>query len=154
MPGPVRTGLPERQRPRIGNAPTSSLPVTFLVWGRHSAGVVDGADALRHRHRLADRELSSPDYSWVWLSEFIDLFLDRRFLNAVWVSVKWEIVTVIATMVVAIGLGVLMFEVASPRLRNIYCLLFIIPVLLPSRRPSCGSSPIIRFTASPPTPTG
>jgi multiple sugar transport system permease protein len=45
--------------------------------------------------------------------------------------VKWEIVTVVATMAVAIGLGVLMFEVAGPRLRNFYCLLFIIPVLLP-----------------------
>lgn len=80
---------------------------------------------------LQDRELSSASYSYVWFSNFIDLFSDRRFLNSLWVSLKWEVVTVVATMAVAIGLGVLMFEHASPRMRNLLCLLFIVPVLLP-----------------------
>ncbi|TIU63039.1 MAG: sugar ABC transporter permease, partial [Mesorhizobium sp.] len=110
----------------------SSLPVTFLVPTLAILLVLSMVPTLYAIViALQNRELSSPGYSWVWFSNFAELFLDRRFLNAVWVSVKWEIVTVVATMVVAIGLGVLMFEVASPRLRNIYCLLFIIPVLLP-----------------------
>ena len=80
---------------------------------------------------LQNRVLGQPEMDFVWLSNFIDLFSDRRFLNAVWVSVKWEFVTVIATMTVAIVLGVLMLQYASPRMRNFYCLLFIVPVLLP-----------------------
>ena len=59
------------------------------------------------------------------------MFGDRRFLNALWVSAKWEVITVGATMIMAIGLGVLMFETAGPRLRNTLCLIFLIPVLLP-----------------------
>ncbi|TIV92101.1 MAG: sugar ABC transporter permease, partial [Mesorhizobium sp.] len=110
----------------------SFLPVTFLVPTLAILLVLSTVPTLYAIViALQNRELSTPGYSWVWFSNFADLFLDRRFLNAVWVSVKWEIVTVVATMVVAIGLGVLMFEVASPRLRNFYCLLFIIPVLLP-----------------------
>jgi len=80
---------------------------------------------------LQDRELSQAGYSFIGFQNFIDLFSDRRFLNAVMVSVKWEVVTVLATMCVAISLGVALFEYTSTRLRNFYCLLFLVPVLLP-----------------------
>lgn len=80
---------------------------------------------------LQNRELSSTTHSFVWFANFIALFSDARFLNSLWVSLKWEVVTVMATMVVAIGLGVLMFENTSARARNLLCILFIVPVLLP-----------------------
>lgn len=80
---------------------------------------------------LQNRELSSTTHSFVWFANFIALFSDARFLNSLWVSLKWEVVTVVATMVVAIGLGVLMFENTSARTRNLLCILFIVPVLLP-----------------------
>ena len=83
----------------------SSLPVTFLVPTLIILLVLSMVPTLYAIViALQNRELSSSGYSWVWLSNFIDLFLDRRFLNAVWVSVKWEIVTVVATMVVALSL--------------------------------------------------
>ena len=86
----------------------TSLPVTFVVPTIAILLVLSMVPTLYAIViALQNRELSSPDYSWVWLSNFGDLFLDRRFLNAVWVSVKWEVVTVGATMIVAIGLGVL-----------------------------------------------
>lgn len=80
---------------------------------------------------LQNRELSSTTHSFVWFANFIALFSDARFLNSLWVSFKWEVVTVVATMVVAIGLGILMFENTSARTRNLLCILFIVPVLLP-----------------------
>ncbi len=80
---------------------------------------------------LQNRELSSTTHSFVWSANFIALFSDARFLNSLWVSFKWEVVTVVATMVVAIGLGILMFENTSARTRNLLCILFIVPVLLP-----------------------
>lgn len=80
---------------------------------------------------LENRTLSSPDSHFVGLSNYLMLFGDSRFVNALWVSVKWELITVSTTMIAAIGLGVLMFEAAGPKLRNALSLIFLIPVLLP-----------------------
>ncbi|WP_050524057.1 carbohydrate ABC transporter permease [Pseudorhodobacter wandonensis] len=78
-----------------------------------------------------DRTLISPNSSYIGFENYIDLFSDRRFKNALWVSFKWEIITVTSTMIAAVGLGVLMFETLKPRTRNLMCLVFLIPVLLP-----------------------
>ena len=80
---------------------------------------------------LENRTLSSPDSHFVGLKNYLMLFGDSRFVNALWVSVKWELITVSTTMIAAIGLGVLMFEAAGPKLRNALSLIFLIPVLLP-----------------------
>lgn len=80
---------------------------------------------------LESRTLSSPDSHFVGLKNYLMLFGDSRFVNALWVSVKWELITVSTTMIAAIGLGVLMFEAAGPKLRNALSLIFLIPVLLP-----------------------
>src|SRR5690606_4372082 len=80
---------------------------------------------------LQNRTLAQPGADYVWFANYAALLSDARFLNALWVSLKWEIISVSATMLVGIGLGIAMFEAASPRARNILCLLFIIPVLLP-----------------------
>ena len=80
---------------------------------------------------FTDRTLFSDTSSYVGVENYIKLFSDRRFVNSVMVSIKWEVVTVTATMTLALILGILMFECASRKTRNIYCLIFLIPVLLP-----------------------
>lgn len=80
---------------------------------------------------LQNRELSRPDGDLVGLANYIDLFSDRRFINAIGVSLTWEAVTVGMTLIVAVGLGILLFECASPRMRNLLALLFLMPVILP-----------------------
>ncbi|MGN8023777.1 carbohydrate ABC transporter permease [Phyllobacterium sp. 22229] len=80
---------------------------------------------------LQNRELSFPNSSYIWFANFIDLFGDRRFINAIWISLIWEVVTVTATMVVAVLLAIFLFESASPRMRSLVSILFIIPVMLP-----------------------
>ncbi|MET3898105.1 multiple sugar transport system permease protein [Devosia sp. UYZn731] len=80
---------------------------------------------------LQDRTLSAPGADFVWFKNYLQLFGDRRFLNALWVSLKWEVITVTATMAVAIVLGILMFDATGPRMRNTLTLIFLIPVLLP-----------------------
>lgn len=80
---------------------------------------------------LQDRELGQTDIGWVWFSNYVQLFSDRRFLNSVSVSLIWEVLTVSSTMAVAVLLGVLLFQNTSPRWRNALCMLFIVPVLLP-----------------------
>jgi ABC-type spermidine/putrescine transport system permease subunit I len=65
------------------------------------------------------------------LANFRTLIDDPRFLNSVQVSLEWEILTVVATMAVAIPLAVLVFEATSASVRNALCVLFIVPALLP-----------------------
>jgi multiple sugar transport system permease protein len=78
-----------------------------------------------------DRELSRPDGRFVGLSNYLSLFSDRRFLNAIQVSLTWEVVTVALTLVIAIGVGILLFECTGPKARNLLSLLFLVPVILP-----------------------
>lgn len=78
-----------------------------------------------------NRELSRPDGSFVGLANYIDLFSDRRFVNAVGVSLTWKVITVTLTLLVAIVLGILLFEFASMRQRAVLTLVFLVPVILP-----------------------
>ena len=78
-----------------------------------------------------NRELSRPDGSFVGFANYVDLFSDRRFINAIGVSLTWEAVTVGMTLITAVGLGILLFECVSPRMRNLLALLFLVPVILP-----------------------
>jgi len=80
---------------------------------------------------FSDKTLFEPTSSWIGFENFAKLFGDRRFQNSVLVSLKWELATVSATMLLAIGLGVLMFEAASRKQRTFFCLVFLVPVLLP-----------------------
>jgi multiple sugar transport system permease protein len=110
----------------------NSLPYTFLAPCIALLAVLALAPTIYAINvSFTDKSLFTDVSSYVGFENYIKLFSDRRFVNAALISVKWELVTVTATMVVAVGLGVLMFESASPRVRNIYCLIFLIPVLLP-----------------------
>lgn len=80
---------------------------------------------------LENRNLSVESIRYVWGANFIRLFGDARFFHAVYVSLIWEIVTVTATMIVAVLLAVFLFETCSPRARNIVSAIFIVPVMLP-----------------------
>ncbi|MES2247246.1 MAG: sugar ABC transporter permease [Pseudomonadota bacterium] len=80
---------------------------------------------------LQDRELGQADTAWVWFSNYVQLFSDRRFLNSVRVSLVWEVLTVSATMALAVLMGTLMHRCATPRWRQVLSMLFIVPVLLP-----------------------
>lgn len=110
----------------------TSLPAVFLAPPLAILAVlafVPTAYAIYISFR--NRELSRPDGSFVGLQNYLDLFSDRRFINAVGVSLTWEVVTVTLTLLVAIALGVLLFEFASSRMRAVLTLLFLVPVILP-----------------------
>lgn len=80
---------------------------------------------------LQDKTLISPNSSYIWFENYIDLLSDRRFKNSLWISLKWELITVTATIIAALGLGVMMYELLTPRQRNFFCLIFLVPVILP-----------------------
>ena len=106
-----------------------SLPIAFLA-PTIVILMILAFVPLGYAINLSFREMTliDPDGGYVWFENYLDLLDDRRFRNALWVSLKWEVVTVTATMVAAVGLGVMMFELLTPRQRNILCLIFLIPV--------------------------
>lgn len=110
----------------------TSLPVVFIGPGLLLLAVLALVPTLfAIGISLQDRELGQADAGWVWFSNYVQLFSDRRFLNSVSVSLIWEVLTVTSTMAVAVLLGVLLFQNTTPRWRNALCMLFIVPVLLP-----------------------
>jgi multiple sugar transport system permease protein len=78
-----------------------------------------------------NNELGRENISFIGFSNYIELFSDRRFINSMQVSLQWEAITVIGTMVAAILIAILLFETTKGRTRTIITTLFIIPVLLP-----------------------
>ncbi|MGO4451228.1 carbohydrate ABC transporter permease [Phyllobacterium sp. TAF24] len=110
----------------------TSLPLLFLIPPLVVLAILAFVPTIAAVNiALQNRELSFPNSSYVWFANFIDLFNDRRFLNAIRISLIWEVVTVTATMLVAILLAIFLYETASPRMRNLVTVLFIIPVMLP-----------------------
>lgn len=81
---------------------------------------------------LQNRTLGEKLSPFVGIRNFQRLFNDHRFHNALAVSAIWELVTVFGTMVLATALAVALYEYVKRRqLRDLLCLLFLIPILLP-----------------------
>ena len=95
---------------------------------------------------VMNRTLRSPDYEFVGLYNYLRLFRDKRFFNALEISALWELVTVAGTLALAVLLAVLVFEtVKRPLARNLICFAFLAPVLLPR----VAAAFIWRFLYSP-----
>lgn len=126
------TGLDFRSMGDVVMTARRSLPFVFLVPAMVILIVLALVPTIYAINiSFQNRTLIAPESDYVWFQNYVDMFADRRFLNSLWVSLKWEVITVSATMLIAVLLGVLMFEVAGPRLRNTLCMIFLIPVLLP-----------------------
>ncbi|NQZ31249.1 MAG: sugar ABC transporter permease [Oceanospirillaceae bacterium] len=78
-----------------------------------------------------NKELGRTGTQFIGFDNYLDLFSDRRFANAMQVSLEWEAITVIGTMLLAVLVAVLLFETTRGRTRALLCTLLIIPVLLP-----------------------
>jgi multiple sugar transport system permease protein len=112
--------------------PRNTLPIVFLTPPLAILAVLALVPTIYAiLISFQNRELSRPNGSFIGFANYMDLFSDRRFINAIGVSLTWEFVTVSMTLLVAIGLGILLFEFASPRMRNVLTLLFLMPVILP-----------------------
>ena len=110
----------------------TSLPYVFLIPPSLVLAVLSIVPTIAALNiSFQDRELGGPTPEYIGFQNYIDLFSDRRFLNSVNVSITWEFITVIGTMVMATLIAFFLFENTKGRTRNIISTLFIIPVLLP-----------------------
>ncbi len=95
---------------------------------------------------VMNRALRSPDYEFVGLYNYLRLLRDKRFFNALEISLIWELVTVTGALAVAVLLAILVHEsVKRPLWRNLLCFAFLAPVLLPR----VAAAFIWRFMYSP-----
>lgn len=95
---------------------------------------------------LMNRALRSPDYEFVGLYNYLRLLRDKRFFNALEISLIWELVTVAGTLAVAVVLAIVVHENVKRALwRNLICFAFLAPVLLPR----VAAAFIWRFMYSP-----
>ena len=94
---------------------------------------------------LRNRSLEHPNSHWIGFTNFTRMWGDRRLWNALEITLSWELVTVIGTMIVAIVVGIAMFERLRGRTLDILCVAFLLPILLP--RISAGL--IWRYMYSP-----
>jgi len=116
------------------------LPALLVLVGLSLTPTIGAIDFA-----FQDRTLRFPDGAYIGLANFERLFADRRFLNALRVSVLWEVATVAGTMICALALAVFLHEKTRGPWRNLACLLLLLPILLP--RVSAGL--IWRFLLSP-----
>ena len=68
---------------------------------------------------------------FIGIENFIRLFGDARFGNALKITFLWELITVIGTMTLAILIAILIYNTVGPRLKATLKLIFIIPAVLP-----------------------
>lgn len=57
---------------------------------------------------LTDWDYMSPTYNFVWLDNFISLFKDQRFYDALWNTVVFSVGTLVPTIVLGLGLALLL----------------------------------------------
>lgn len=78
-----------------------------------------------------NRSLRYASYKFVGFANFVRLGSDRRFWNAIRVSLTWEAITVVGTIAVAVFLAVYMFEYLSKRQKSVASIALVIPALVP-----------------------
>jgi multiple sugar transport system permease protein len=78
-----------------------------------------------------NRSLQFHKYHYVGFDNFVRLFSDQRFSNALRVSAYWELLTLGGTFLVALPVAVFLFERVPRRYQNPICLALMFPILLP-----------------------
>ncbi len=81
---------------------------------------------------LIDKVLTRPGTGRFYgIQNYVRLLGDKRIYNAFKVTFLWEIITVGATMLLAVLIAIFVYNNCGRRLRNALNLIFVIPVVLP-----------------------
>ena len=96
-------------------------------------------------YSLQDKSLRFLEGDYIGLQNYIDMFEDRRFINALKISLYWELITVIGSLLLAILVSIILFEYSNKNYRILLAIILIMPIMLP--KVSAGL--IWRFMLSP-----
>lgn len=96
-------------------------------------------------YSLQDKSLRFLDGDYIGFQNYYDMFQDRRFINALKISLYWELITVIGSLILAIFVSIILFEYSKKNYRIFLAIVLIMPIMLP--KVSAGL--IWRFMFSP-----
>ena len=95
-------------------------------------------------YSLQDKSLRFLNGDYIGLQNYFEMFQDRRFINALKISLYWELITVIGSLILAIFVSIILFEY-SEKIQDFLAIILIMPIMLP--KVSAGL--IWRFMLSP-----
>jgi len=96
-------------------------------------------------YSLQDKSLRFLDGDYIGFQNYFEMFQDRRFINALKISLYWELITVIGSLILAIFVSIILFEYSKKNYRIFLAIILIMPIMLP--KVSAGL--IWRFMFSP-----
>ena len=96
-------------------------------------------------YSLQDKSLRFLEGDYIGFQNYIDMFEDRRFINALKISLYWELITVIGSLLLALLVSIILFEYSNKNYRILLAIILIMPIMLP--KVSAGL--IWRFMLSP-----
>ena len=96
-------------------------------------------------YSLQDKSLRFLNGDYIGLQNYFEMFQDRRFINALKISLYWELITVIGSIILAIFVSIILFEYSEKKYRIFLAIILIMPIMLP--KVSAGL--IWRFMLSP-----
>ena len=96
-------------------------------------------------YSLQDKSPRFLEGDYIGFQNYIDMFEDRRFINALKISLYWELITVIGSLLLAILVSIILFEYSNKNYRILLAIILIMPIMLP--KVSAGL--IWRFMLSP-----
>ena len=96
-------------------------------------------------YSLQDKSLRFLNGDYIGLQNYFEMFQDRRFINALKISLYWEIITVVGSLILAIFVSIILFEYSEKKYRIFLAIILIMPIMLP--KVSAGL--IWRFMLSP-----
>ena len=96
-------------------------------------------------YSLQDKSLRFLNGDYIGLQNYFEMFQDRRFINALKISLYWEIITVVGSLILAIFVSIILFEFSEKKYRIFLAIILIMPIMLP--KVSAGL--IWRFMLSP-----
>ena len=68
-------------------------------------------------YSLQDKSLRFLEGDYIGFQNYIDMFEDRRFINALKISLYWELITVIGSLLLAILVSIILFEYSNKNYR-------------------------------------
>ena len=96
-------------------------------------------------YSLQDKSLRFLDGDYIGLQNYFEMLQDRRFINALKISLYWELITVVGSLILAIFVSIILFEYSEKKYRIFLAIILIMPIMLP--KVSAGL--IWRFMLSP-----
>ncbi len=96
-------------------------------------------------YSLQDKSLRFLNGDYIGLQNYYEMFQDRRFINALKISLYWELITVVGSLILAIFVSIILFEYSEKKYRIFLAIILIMPIMLP--KVSAGL--IWRFMLSP-----